>query len=407
MVKKVISFSLIFLIILLIYQYVINGVKNNHFVEYSIEKDKSYRIMENYIKDGDDDYYLFKINSDTNNYVFEIKNKFNKQKNVIEDIYEINQNGYSCIAPIYNNKKYYTYPLCVKDNIVYSYNSVKDELDFSDLINKIEDSAKDKYFKGSSKIDEEGTILNKSYFDDNEVLIIYGYKNVSLHYSTFNRILSFSSIDSYKNTYGTLVGKYYMIPKISNLAYFNVYYKYNVETGEKDEISLPKSISKQSYINGVYNNKLYIFDKSDLKQYEIDPKNGEVIEIGNTENEAFVYKDGKEGKISVYDLNNGNITFSENISEFSNIDYDNIYPSNKYIIYEKDGSYYKVYKKYLDTPIFLFNDKDLKSVKVKYDNIYYIKDETIYKYNTYGAFPMGTKSEFKFNYDNIFDVYEY
>ena len=46
MVKKVISFSLIFLIILLIYQYVINGVKNNHFVEYSIEKDKSYRIME-------------------------------------------------------------------------------------------------------------------------------------------------------------------------------------------------------------------------------------------------------------------------------------------------------------------------------------------------------------------------
>ena len=196
MVKKVISFSLIFLIILLIYQYVINGVKNNHFVEYSIEKDKSYRIMENYIKDGDDDYYLFKINSDTNNYVFEIKNKFNKQKNVIEDIYEINQNGYSCIAPIYNNKKYYTYPLCVKDNIVYSYNSVKDELDFSDLINKIEDSAKDKYFKGSSKIDEEGTILNKSYFDDmkenNEDINRTFYKRQK-SFSDFNRNLSMKS----------------------------------------------------------------------------------------------------------------------------------------------------------------------------------------------------------------------
>lgn len=408
MIKKVISFTMIFLIMLLVYQFFVNKVKSSHFIKYSIEKENSFSVEEKYIKNSKEDYYLFKISDKNNNvFLFDVDNNFNKQKEVIEDVYEIEQNGYYCVAPIYLNNKYYTYPLCVKDNILYSYSSVKDIVDFSEYMKKIKDDNREKYFKESSKVEEEGIILNKDYFDDNEALLIYNYKLVSIHFSTFNRTLSFSNVGNYKNTYGTMVGKYYMIPKLSNLAYFDVYYKYDVEMGVNEEISLPKSISKQSYLNGVYNDKLYIFDKSNLVQYEIDPKNNSVKEIGNEKEEGFAFRNGKEEKISVYDLNKENIIFSRDLSVYSKISYDNIYVDNKYAIYEKDGNYYKVYNEYVDNPIFLFKDENINYAEFRYGNLYYVKDNSIYKYNEYGSYIMAINNEFKFNYDNIFDVYKF
>jgi len=391
----------------MIYQFLINSVKKSHFIIYSIEKSSSFIIEENYVKDENDEYYLFKIDSNNNNFVFEVENKFNKQKHVIIDIYEKEQNGFYCIAPIYLNNKIYTYPSCVKDNIVYSYSAVKDNVDFSDYLEKSEDKEKEEYDKEGSKTVEQDVILNKNYFDDGEVLIIYGYKDVSLHYKTFSRLFNFSTVDSYKNTYGALVGKYYLIPKLSNLAYFNTYYKYDVELGSKDEITLPQNISKQSYINGIYDNKLYIFDKSNLSQYEINTKNDDVTEVGNTNENGVIYRNGILESISVYDLNKDNITFTEDLTNYLNIDFDNIYFDNKYIIYEKDGYFYKAYKKYLNNPIFLFKEDNINSLVTKYGNIYYVKDDTIYKHNTYGTFPMAIKNELKFNYDNIFDIYKY
>ena len=406
MIKKVVSFTFIFLILLIFYQFLFNSVKNNHFIEYSIEKGNSFKIEENYIKKDESEFYLFKINNNDNNFIFEVDNKFNKQKKVIKDIYEIEQNGYYCIAPIYLNNKIYSYPSCVKDNVVYSYSAIKDVIDFSAYLENSVDEDREKYDKESSKTTEEGVILNKDYFDDEEVLLIYDYKNVSIHYKTYNRLLTFSTVDNYKNTYGILVGNYYLIPKLSNLPYFNIYYKYDIMLGSKDEITLPKEISKQTYINGVYDGKLYIFDKSNLSQYEIDVKNNTAIEVGNINQEGFIYRNGVVDKISVYDLNKENITFTENLADYSSIDYDNIYFGDKYIIYEKNGFYYKVYKNYLDNPIFLFKDNDIHFLMVKYGNIYYVKDDTIYKYNDYGSFPIAIKNEFKFNYDNIFDVYK-
>ena len=407
MLKKTISFTLIFLVILLIYQFAVNGIKKDHVITYAIEKEGIFNIEENYTKKNGDDYYLFKISNGDNTFIFEVENKFNKQKEVIKDIEIFNQNDYYCIAPIFVKNMKYAYPMCVKDNILYSYSSIKDKVDFGEFIDKIDDDKKTKYSIESSKIDEEGVILNKGYFDENEILLVYDYKKVSIHFPSFNRVLTFSSVDNYKNDYGTLVGEYYLIPKLSTLAYFNTYYKYDVVNGIKSEIILPNSISKQSYINGVYDDKLYIFDKSELKQYEINPKNNEVIEVGNTNDEAFIYKNGEKQSISVYELNKDTITFSENLDDYSKIDYDNIYLSDKFVVYEKNGNYYKAYKKYLDNPIYLFTDNDIKSVKVKYNNIYYVKDESIYKYNVYGPFAMAIKNEFKYNYDNIYDVYKY
>lgn len=404
MLRKSISFSLILLLLYLIYQFLINSVKYTHFITYTISNDESFNIEESYSKDNGD-YYLLKISNDDKSFVFEVDNYFNKQKNIVSDIKTFEDNGYYCIGVVYLNNKYYSYPMCTKNNVLYSYNSIKDEVDFGDYLKNIKNEESEKYSKESIRVEEADIILNKDFFDEKEVLTIYGYKQVSVHYKNFNRMLSFSTVDNYKNDYGVLADEYYVIPKLTLLASYKSLYIYDLNSGEKEEALFPREVSKNSYVNGSHNGKLYIFDRSELRQYEVDLDNHSIVEIGNTDKDGFAYINGEEKTISVYELNANTILFSENADDYNSIDYDDIYIDDNYIIYRIDNSFYKAYKKYLDNPIFLFEEEDMKNIIVKYGNIYYIKDDSIYKYNEYGSHVMATREEFKYNYDNIFDVF--
>ena len=53
----------------------------------------------------------------------------------------------------------------------------------------------------------------------------------------------------------------------------------------------------------------------------------------------------------------------------------------------------------------LFVEDDAKEIKVKNNSIYYVKDDSIYRYNKYGKVKLITRNELKYNYENVFDVY--
>ena len=81
MIKKTISFTLIIVLFLLVYQFLFTMVKNNHYVTYYIENKEVFKVDEKYISDKKQDYYLIRVNSNDKNYVFKLNNVFNKQKN--------------------------------------------------------------------------------------------------------------------------------------------------------------------------------------------------------------------------------------------------------------------------------------------------------------------------------------
>ena len=166
-------------------------------------------------------------------------------------------------------------------------------------------------------------------------------------------------------------------------------------------------LNKQSYINGVYDNKLYIFDKSDKRQFEFDPYTDEINLVGTVDNEGIVINNGKKESISVYDLEKSEVKFTEDLSIYSKLDYDAIYVDDDYAVYSKEGTYYKVYNDYVDIPIYLFYEPDIHNVKVANGNVYYIKGDLLYKHNSFGSFVVASRNEFIYNYDNIFDVYVY
>lgn len=411
MVKKAISFSIIILIIFLIYQYAVTLFKSEHSITYSVEKEETYfMVNEDYVNNSDGDYYLFRIiTKDKKEFVFEHENDFNKQKVVVNDVETYEKDGWYCLSLIYKNDKGSSSPLCLKDGQLYSYKYAKTIVDLSEFVKKLPGFDYDKTFEenASSSNDENILTTYKGYFDSNEVILFYNYKRVGVYYKDHERVINFSNQDNYKNTLGALVDNYYIIPRYEEgSTEIESFIKYNVNNEIKSEHRLPTPISKQfSYLNGVYDGKLYFFDKSSLTQYEFNPYTDEFTVTGNMDEYPFAYLNGEETKVSVFEMNNNDVLFTKNMDAYKDIVKDTIYNSGDYAIYSKDGNYYKVYAKYNKLPILLFTEQDVKELSEKNGNIYYIKGDTLYKYNEYGLFTMIKSNELQYNYENVYEVY--
>jgi hypothetical protein len=169
---------------------------------------------------------------------------------------------------------------------------------------------------------------------------------------------------------------------------------------------MPFDISKSNtYINGVYKGDLYIFDRSAMMQYKIDVKGNYAERSCDSAEQCFAYIDGKEVTISTYDLSTKNVLFYENDDDYNDIQYDSILVKDNYAIYSHGTNIYKVYRAFPKNPILLFDGSGVKDIKVIDNNIYYLKDDIIYRFNDYGSRILVYYMDLGFNSENRFDVY--
>ena len=402
MIKKSISFTIVLFLMFLCYQAVITFFKNNHTIEYEVN---GFMIEEEYKKNSSGDYYVFKVSDGENDFVFDTHNDFNKQKEVVKDVSIYSDENLYCVSLLYKYDNTSSGPLCVNEGGLYVMNSEKETDGFKEYVNKLPNVNKTEYSEESEIKKQKDISVNKDYLSKNEVLIIYDYQSVYFFEKDDLHAASYTNAYETPNNLGRIVGKYYLIPRLISTPTFNTFVKYNIETGVKTEINMIYKISKKSYINGVYNNKLYIFDTEELKQYEIDPYTDEVKITGDKQNDAFAYINGEETKVSVDEMNNNKIIFSEKTSDFEKVDYDSLFPQNKYAIYVKDGVFYKAYYKYPEIKIKLFEEKGAQKIKVYDDNIYYMKGNSIYRYNENGIVLLGKKDKLIKEVDDPYDIY--
>ena len=67
---------------------------------------------------------------------------------------------------------------------------------------------------------------------------------------------------------------------------------------------------------------------------------------------------------------------------------------------------YQAAKKFYDNCFSkMESDTYAKEVKVKNDRIYFIADDYLYRYDEYGITSLVKREEFKYNFNNIYDVY--
>jgi hypothetical protein len=430
--KKLLGIIIILAVLSLIIKYVFALVVGGHVEKYSyVVEDNKFNIVETYTAnhktdkrlEKDKKSYLFDIFLDKQTkpiITFKIVGNYHGYQRVIKDIKYYQDASIQCVYPVLKIN-YNIDAICVKNNIIYNYLSIKgtnNNLDafIKDLNAKYGYSNKNWFTKeNKTELIENLNVYSDNLFDNHRI-IVWTYDGIKVINKNKSIEINFMKSDNaYENKLGTLVGKYYVVPDYKQTNGFNRMFVANVENGDKKEILFLENISFASVIQGVVNNKLYLLDKENNKQYEINPNKSTSIEIGNNDL-GFRYYNGDwsiKNTAEIMDASIFNVEYQipEVYKDYNyyRIDSVNGDTDGYYYLYIKNGNNTKVYRANKQKPeylTFLFEVDKISNIKYIDDSVYFIKGDVVYGYRDLdGLVPLIKNFELFFNKNNIYDVY--
>ena len=357
--KSIVIVIVIILLFLAIKKF---NVKN---IKYTIKSNNTkYTIVEKRNKD----YYYFDITG--NKKIFSI-NIFglSDHKKQINKIYSFNNDNYSCVLPLFSDKVL-TDIMCYKEDILYNYQSIKNkDKELDDYVKTIKEY---KIEKVDSKENKFNNII--SYYDDiNKKVSITTYKGLIID----KEEVKLFDKDVYNNKISTYIDNYYITADYNSNYEFEKFYLVNLSNKEVSTIKVKNPISFDSYIQGIVDNKLYIFDPENEVQYEINPRNKEINIVSN--DYIKYYSNNKWSKVSVKQAKKELLFSYEELGNKYN-DYDKAFENNYYTYLIKDKSLYRINKNNIKIKTYIL-DVPVKDISTNKDYLYYIYNEGLYYYS--------------------------
>lgn len=356
----------------------------------------NYKVEETLNVSDNNNYYFvltdgkFKIN-------FQIYHDFNKNSNVIKEIYHGKEDGYQCVLPIFKDKKILTDVLCLKDNQLYEYHTLDKDLSF---ISKFKGYSKEKYKDQSTEKKLNNTVaFYEKNLINNHYIAMENYRGLTLFNSVINNIKLFDS-DVYTKDISFFFDKYYITADYNSQYTFKKFYLVNLINGNQKEIRSYNDISFDSYIQGYYKGKIYLFDRENKCQYIIDIKNERI-----DQNNKIEYYDGKMHEINVSEALENKLF--RNYAVKSNYDLADKY-KDYYYFYKKQNDKYLVYRadknnKKLLT--YIFTTTDVNSVSYFDNYVYFVNGNSYYYYGPNGTRKLIENNEKEFNKNIKFGTY--
>ena len=347
---------------------------------FSLIKDKSYSleynlddfgVSENYIADSKAYYYQI-FNKDIT-YDFMYHSKLVKDTKLIKDIELYTYEDYTCIT--IESDYIESNPLCAlkKEQIDYRLTPVELELPIR-----------------KKAIEDDTEYENYHIYNNDERLLIWNYKGFNyLNKDKIEKINIFSK-DIYNVSLIARVNNYVIVPDYEQEYSFNRIYVINLDNLKVDTWKIKYDISFDSYILGTNNKSIFLVDKKNKIEYELAPHKKKMRINAQDNRNGIIYKEGELERESVNSIINTKQVFT----------YKNDY---KYTIEDQ-----KLYLTYLDKKEkTLISNNDIKEiVYINEDSVYYLVDDTLYKYNLeYGETKLVTFSEWNYNYQNSIIVY--
>lgn len=402
--KKIIKLVIGIFVLILLFELIGFVFKTHHNISYEINKDKTKFTVGEVFKDK---RYYFKISSGKYIFSFDVKNDFHKSKEVIKDIYSYKFDDTLCIYPVL--KKGNSNILCSRKGKSYSYTYY--EKDLVSFVSKL----KSKGFKSlswekkSNYVRKNGTLegyLNN--IKEDTYIYIYKYNGFfSLNRDSLEKIDLFKD-DTYVNHLGTNVSKYYLVPNYDDKYDYDEIYVIDMTKDKVKKRKIKNSISKDSYINGVIDDYLYIFDKDELKQYKISKKGNKIIEVGNRDDGGLYYDLGFK-TIDIYKFTDDEILF-KTVDDY--IDKLQGKTSVKFIEKYGDSYFYQT----VDNDVFYYNvnsgvkvllfNMDISDFRYVSETLYFISGDKLYSYDfDRGISLIATYGELSFNSKNRIAIY--
>ena len=390
-IKKIVL--VIFLLTLVYFGYRI--LIKEHEVSYTIDK---YNIKEHFYVNKNH-YYDLIISKDKLNYTYTLNKNLSKEKRIIKSIKTYKSNNLICIIPIYKeNIELNVY--CNLDNeevsidyLINSYNN-----DFKIIKKKIK-----KYkiqYPSTSKVYKKykkNTIFQNNILDDYNYYI-WNYKGVIELNNKEIRYQKVLNYDLYDNIMATSIDRYYVIFENTNVNGIKNIYYYDSKNNKLNVFVLKEKLSKDSYINGVVNNIIYVTDRKVKKEYKVDIYKQTITQIDDNIN-YIVYENNNKKEVSKSDF------FMKDQYFDSTYTVDNKIKVNNYYYYYKNNRIYKSLDTNKKHSKLLLELDDIKEWKVYGDIVIIIAKDTIYQYTEKEGLRRIVKSnELKYNYKNIYKI---
>ena len=251
----------------------------NYELDYSLN---DYQIHEKYNKN--DKYYSFKLVKDEYVFYFAKDISYSSKRKLITELDEQVNEDTICLG--INTKNTKSEVLCSnKENYVIKENTDNEELPETVLTY------------------EDVKVYNRdyNYYEWNG----YGFTDIlnKKEYKVLKK-------EKYDNSLSYKFDKYIIFANYDDKNEFKSFNLFNTKTKKYETIKLKDSISFDSYFQGIYKNKLYLFDKNNSIQYAIDIKKKNVVK--SSDKEGALYFDGKVSTKTLNTLKYNNILFKEN-----------------------------------------------------------------------------------------------
>lgn len=415
---KKIRIIIVLVFVVLIIMCCIRFYSKGHNTTYTLGENDEYEIKEIYTKNKSNelDNYYFEIQIGKNSFSFQLFKTFENKRKVIEDI--IYYDGdYKCVLPIIDGVAQ-TDMLCYKDNRYYNYVTViGNEAKLDQFVGTIDTKIYDKnhYLDTTSNnvVDEFGMKIYDDNIDENHYIAISNLQGVYIINENIKDIEVFKK-DIYSRELSAVVGNYYITADYSAKQQFRTFYFVELSTGKKRETKAPNYVSFDSYIQGIVDNKLYIYDKDNEKQYEIDTEEFKVKEVGNSRKKIKYYDNGEWDKITVTKANT-EILFDTLVEDTDLDKFDYVYlvggeKSGYYYIYDYSNNAYRVYRAPVQNKkhiTYLFDVQDINDVYYAEEYVYYKDGNKLKSYSDYTGYKTVLEyNELEFNDNLVFGVYK-
>lgn len=388
--KKAKIFILLFLIIILII--ICKSILNFNSINYKLNIDGSKIKIKEVVNENN---YYIEIKIDKNVYPFRIYSYLNNKRKVVKDIYYYKDKDIECVLPVINDNLY-TDMVCYKDTILYDYSTlVGDNSSLDKYVNSI-DLYNVNNFK-NDKLDTKviDTIKYNIFNNVEKTIVITTYNGLIIN----DKKIELFEKDIYNNKLSTFINNYYIIADYDKNYSFDFFYVVNLDTKKLTKLESRYDISYDSYIQGIVDNKVYLYDKDNENQYEIDVNNNK-IKIISSDNYIKYYTNKKWEKLNKAKANKEIYFDYETLdNKFTSYDYvEEI--EDYYYLYKKDGISYKLYrvdKNNIDIYKYLLN-VPTTNINFKENYLYYVyKDKLYYYSDSTGLKTILENSELEFN----------
>ena len=352
--KKYIRLLIVIIILICIFIYFKNKAINYE-IDYVID---DYQVKEKY--DKKNKYYSYTVDKDEYTFYFAINHSYLSKRKLVNKVNSINNDDQLCINV--ETKIGNTETICEK-NKEYENLSLKEDIKYETI---------DNY--------EDIKIYDKSYeyYEWNG----YGLTNIvtKKEYKVLEK-------ESYNNSLSYKYDNYVLFANYDEKNEFNKFYIFNVKTKKFNVLKLKKAISYDSYFQGVYKEKIYLFDRNKSTQYSIDLKKKQITKTSDSEGAIYF-----DGEVSHKPLNN----FKYNDLYFKNTNTISFYIENNILYYSYLGSDIKIKM--------LSNVQEILSIKD--DKVIYLSDGIVYEDGIKSSMrPLLESMEWQFHNSSIIYVF--